>query len=254
MDSGQINIYKSWSAPLFLFRDALLTVIYPQACKICEKNVESRAEGFICRTCWQKTRIFDGNQILCEKCGLFLKDGVSEFETFCRRCDEHFYDRAKAAGFYEKALSASLLNLKKTPFVPQILQDIFIRAFERSGFTDASMIIPVPISKRRLKERGFNQSLILAEILAKASGIKMNADVLKRKGHTAKHRAAMDRKSRFDSVENVFEVKIPQLIRGEKVLLIDDVFTSGATVSNCAKALKESGAKKIYVLTVARVS
>jgi predicted amidophosphoribosyltransferase len=68
------------------------------------------------------------------------------------------------------------------------------------------------------------------------------------------HRATMDNKARETSVKNAFEVKRPKLIEGENILLIDDVFTSGATVSNCAKVLKEKGAGKVYILTVARTA
>ncbi len=75
---------------------------------------------------------------------------------------------------------------------------------------------------------------------------------LVRKIHTPMHRAAMDNKAREISVKNAFDVKRPKLIEGETILLIDDVYTSGATVSNCAKVLKEKGASKVYVLTIAK--
>lgn len=253
MKNVQTKISRNFlSAPLTLFQNAILTVIYPQACKICEKSVESCSDDLICRKCWRTTRIFNGNEILCRKCGAFLKEGFSEFETFCRRCDSHFYDEAKAVGIYEKALLVSLLNLKNSPFVPDTLQKLFTRAFENSSFRDSTIIIPVPLSKRRFKERGFNQASILADVLSKASSIKSNDKILKRKLHTSIHRAGMDAKSRFKSVENAFEVTSPKLIKDARVLLVDDIFTSGATVSSCAQVLKQNGAEKVYVLAAAR--
>jgi len=112
----------------------------------------------------------------------------------------------------------------------------------------------VPLSKKRRLERGFNQAEVLAKILAKQTCIKLDEKSLVRKIHTPMHRAAMDNKAREMSVKNAFEVKRPKFIEGERILLIDDVFTSGATASNCAKTLKDKSAKSVNVLTIARVA
>jgi ComF family protein len=232
--------------------DSLLAVVYPQACQICENSVENSSEGIACGDCWQKTRIFSGAETLCHKCGEFLHENPTDFETFCRRCDEHFYDAARAVGIYENALSASIVHLKNEPFVARNLQKLFLSAFENSSFQDAAKIIPVPLSRKRLLERGFNQAAVLARILAKHTKIDLDEKSLVRSVHTPMHRAAMDRKAREMTVKNAFEVKRPKLIEGENILLVDDVFTSGATVSNCAEVLKKKGANKVYVLTLAR--
>lgn len=234
------------------FFDPFLTLIYPQACQICEKSVENQADGSVCAKCWQETHIFINEETLCSKCGTFLKDSRSDFETFCRRCNEDFYDSAKAIGAYEKALLISILNLKHTPYIPSKLGNLLFKTFSNSNFQDTTIIIPVPLSKKRLAERGFNQAELLAESLAKQTGLTLDKTSLKRKIHTEKSRRGMDRKSRMESVKNAFEVVRPRLVEGENIILIDDVFTSGATVSNCAKALKKSGAAKVYVLTAAR--
>lgn len=232
--------------------DSLLTVVYPQACAICEQNVENSADGVACEFCWEKTRVFSGEETLCQKCGAFLREGKTDFQTFCRRCDEHFYDSAQAAGIYEHALAASILNLKTEPFVSANLKNFLIDAFENSAFQDAELIVPVPLSKKRFLERGFNQAAVLAQILAKHTKIDLDGQSLARTVHTPVHRAAMDRKARELTVKNAFEVKRPKLIENKTILLVDDVFTTGATVSNCAKVLKKKGADKVYVFTVAR--
>lgn len=232
--------------------DSLLTLIYPQTCQICEESVESRADGNVCASCWNKTRIFKGNETLCAKCSAFLNDSRSDFETFCRRCDDDLYDSAKAVGSYEQALLVSILRLKHTPFVPLRLGQILFETFQNSDFQNVNLIIPVPLSKKRLSERGFNQADFLAASLARQTGLSLDKTSLKRKIHIEKSRRGMDRKSRIESVKNAFEVVSPRLIDGKKILLIDDVFTSGATVSNCAKALKKAGAERVYVLTAAR--
>ena len=189
---------------------------------------------------------------MCGKCGRFLHAKPTGFETFCHLCDEHFYDTAHAVGIYENALAAAILNLKREPLVAKHLQNLFISRFQNSDFQDASLIIPVPLSKKRLLERGFNQAEVLAAILAKATGIKSDEKSLVRRLHTPMHRAAMDNKARAMSVKNAFEVKRANFIKNEIILLIDDIFTSGATVSACAKILKENGAKKVYVFTLAK--
>lgn len=232
--------------------DSLLAVAYPQACQICEQSVENSIDGVACRQCWEKTRIFSGAETLCAKCGRFLHENPTNFQTFCHQCDEQFYDAASAVGIYEFALSASVLNLKREPFAAKKLKQLFVSRFENSAFQDAAKIIPVPLSKKRLLERGFNQAEVLAEILAKQTSARLDKETLIRQIHTPMHRATMDKKAREKSVQNAFEVKRPKLVEGENILLVDDVFTSGATVSNCAKVLKEKGAGKVYVLTVAR--
>lgn len=234
--------------------DALLTLVYPQACQICENSVENLADGVACQPCWEKTQIFSGAETLCSKCGRFLQAKPTNLETFCHLCDEQFYDSARAVGFYKDALAASVLHLKREPFVAKRLQNLFFSRFQNSDFHDASLIMPVPLSKKRRLDRGFNQAEVLAKILARRTRIKLDEQSLVRKIHTPMHRAAMDYKAREMSVKNAFEVKRPKFVEGEKILLVDDVFTSGATVSNCAKILKENGAKQVCVLTVARAA
>ncbi len=234
--------------------DSLLTVVYPQACQICERGVEKSSDGVACNLCWERTRIFSGAETLCGKCGRFLRVESTDFQTFCHRCDEHFYDEARAVGFYEKALAASVISLKRQPLVAVKLQKLFFLRFQTSRFHDSTRIIPVPLSEKRRLERGFNQAAFLAEILSEQTNLPLDDRSLARVVHTPMHRAAMDTKARETSVKNAFEVRRPNFIKGENILLVDDVFTSGATVSNCAKALKEKGANKVYVLTVARTA
>jgi competence protein ComFC len=232
--------------------DSLLTLAYPQICYVCNNSVENKSDGVACRKCWHKTRIFSGDETLCARCSAFLQAKPTNYQTFCHKCDEHFYDAARAIGLYENALAASIIYLKKEPFVSKRLKNLFISTFENSPFEDTTVIVPVPLSKKRLLERGFNQAEVLAEILARKFNLKIDRQSLARKIHTPMHRAAMDRRAREITVENAFEVVRPNLIKDEKILLVDDVFTSGATTSYCAKALKKKDADKVYVLTLAR--
>ena len=208
-----ISNTSKFFSPLY---DSFLTLVYPQSCQICLNSVEQQADGYACRSCWEETKIFNGNETLCNKCGAFLLDTTTNAETFCRRCDDDFYDAAKAIGSYEKALLLTILTLKHTPFVPQTLSDLFYKTFLESNFQDSDLIIPVPLSAKRFSERGYNQAEKLAEKLAKQTGLTFDKISLRRKIHIEKRRAGMDRKSRLESVKNAFEIVTPRLIGGKR--------------------------------------
>jgi ComF family protein len=215
--------------------------------------VENRPDGVACAGCWQNTRIFTGAETLCDKCSAYLsEERRSDHITFCRRCDGEHFNRARAVGVYEGALYASIIHLKEKPWLAPRLAELLYKTFLDSPFSAATRIIPVPLSRRREKERGFNQAAVIANSLARKINAPADELSLVRKIHTERHRAGMDRKARQESVFNAFEVKRPRLIGGEKILLVDDIFTTGATVSNCAKALKKAGATEVNVLTIAR--
>ena len=233
-------------------KNSLLSLAYPQQCRVCERPVDQIENGVACSACWSETRIFVGKEMVCAKCGAFFQMSGVPAELNCHKCSDHFYEKARAAGIYEKALAASILDLKKHPNIPRILNRTLIAAFERNGFAVASLIVPVPLSKARQLERGYNQAGRLAEIVSNHSGIPLDTFSLERSKHTPVHRVAMDKKARELTVVNAFKVKRPKLIPGQKVLLVDDVFTSGATASACAKVLKKNGASEVNVLTLAR--
>lgn len=232
--------------------DAVLAVAYPQACQNCGGSVENLFDGVACGDCWRRTQIFSGAETLCAKCGAIQGLNETSYETFCHRCDEHFYDAASAGGVYGYALTASILHLKREPFVAPRLREIFVSRFEHSAFQNADVIVPVPLSRKRELERGFNQAAVLAKILARKTKINLDEKSLVRKVHTPMHRVGMDGKARAASVKNAFEVTRSKLLAGKTILLIDDVFTSGATISSCAETLKKNGAKKVWVLTLAK--
>jgi ComF family protein len=117
----------------------------------------------------------------------------------------------------------------------------------------ATRIVPIPLHNKRERERGFNQAAVLGRTLATLSGLPIDEQSLVRVTGMEHHSAGMDSRGRRESVKDAFEVRPQRLIEGERVLLIDDVFTTGATASACAKALRAAGAQEVFVLTVARV-
>jgi len=232
--------------------DSFLSVLYPEECRVCGGEVESLSDGVACSNCWSSTKIFTGDETLCSKCGAFLFDGRSHHDSFCHKCDDQDFDIGAAVGSYEKALAASVLSLKKTPRLFGRVKSLMTRTAERIADRDSDVIIPVPLSPRRLRERGFNQAAIIAKAVSKQLGIPMDEATLIRRVDTPMHRAGMDRKARGITVKNAFAVSRPKLIDAKNILLVDDVLTSGETVSSCAKILKKNGAARVDVITLAR--
>ena len=235
--------------------DSILTLVYPQECAVCGLEVASSRDGIACSACWNETRLFTGNETLCNKCGAFLFERSGVEGVHCQKCAQHSYDAAAALGIYEKALAASILRLKKTPQIPWRIRERLGLALNRLASTpDRTLIVPVPLSSRRMRERGFNQASVIGRVVEGMSGFPSDELSLVRNVHTPLHRAGMDRKARARTVENAFQIVRPKLVAGKDILLIDDVLTSGETASSCAQVLKESGARSVSVLTIARAA
>ena len=238
-----------------LFYDALLTVAYPQSCTICGRSVEERRFGVACEACWNATRIFSGTETICWKCGLLSEAEASSAlrdEVRCRRCETQSFTAARAIGPYEGALRTSVLELKRQPHLSQHLETLLLAVARREPLNLCGRIIPVPLHARRVRSRGFNQASILARALSRGLRLPLDEVSLVRVSSTEKYRAGLDAKGRQDTVAGAFEVRCPRLIANEDILLVDDVFTTGATVSACAEVLLAAGAKTVFVLTISR--
>ncbi|MCM3869845.1 MAG: hypothetical protein ND895_03960 [Pyrinomonadaceae bacterium] len=237
------------------FYNALLSVVYPQACSLCGGSVEDRRLGVACAGCWRETQTFAGTDIICWKCGA-LSWGTIEPEkrdrVRCRQCDGDAFTAARACGAYEGALRASVLALKREPFISQHLVNLLAETQGRAPLDRATRVIPVALHPDREKERGFNQAAVIGSALARAVQLPFDEVSLMRTVHSGRHRAGMDARGRRESVAAAFTVCYPRLIEGDRVLVIDDVFTTGATVSACAAALLAAGAEEVFVLTIAR--
>lgn len=236
--------------------DAALALVYPLRCAACGvAGVERRADVPACAACWNATTIFTGDETLCLKCGtpaqVELPPEVRE-RVRCGRCDADDYTAARAAGIYEGALRAAVLRLKREPHVGARLAELLAGVQRRPPLDAASLVMPVPLHAERIRERGFNQAASLARAVASRDRLRLDEWSLVRQRHAERHRAGMDARARRETVEDAFRVTRPRLVTGETVLLVDDVLTTGATVSACARALCEAGASEVFVLTVAR--
>jgi ComF family protein len=229
--------------------DSLFNLIFPRHCLVCNRLVEQRQLGGCCADCWNVTQFFDSESSLCNKCGLPAagpnKTGVT---IDCGQCGEHYYDRAFALGPYKDALRATVIEMKTTARLPEVLSSRMGEKVDRS----LDLIVPVPLSRNRRFERGFNQAEVIAAELSKVTGRPVDRNSLSRKVHTVLNRAGMDRKKRAKTVERAFAVVRKAPIDGKRILLVDDVFTSGSTASACAEQLLSSGAETVSVFTLAR--
>jgi ComF family protein len=227
-----------------MFGDALLTLAYPQRCAICNRSVEQRRFGVACASCWNETRIFTDDEEICWKCGA---PG-----PVCGRCVALAFTVARAVGIYKGALRDSALMLKRRPCVPRHVEELLVAAAAREPLLQSTVVMPVPLHPKRLQARGFNQASVLAQALSKGLRLPLDEVSLSRVSGSEKYRAGLDVKGRRDTVAGAFEVVHPKLVAGEDILLVDDVFTTGATVSACAEVLLAAGAKTVFVLTLAR--
>ncbi|MBK7995551.1 MAG: ComF family protein [Blastocatellia bacterium] len=236
-----------------VLKDALLTTLFPTACHVCGQLVESNDYGVACQQCWQAYQVLPTNN-LCLKCGYPFEIPSQNFPIKdCLRCRNILFSLARACGAYEGAMSASILALKTRPYLCEKLVELIQNTVQKSDFLPINLVIPIPLHLNRLKERGFNQALLIAEYASKFITVDLDNESLARVKPTIKHRVGMNVVDREDSLKGAFQVTRPRLVKGQIVLLVDDVFTTGTTISVATKALLEAGAKEVKVFTLARV-
>jgi len=257
--------------------DGLLGIAYPAECRVCGQEVESWYDGVVCAACWENpevTRFFDEG--LCEKCGMPLEAirqsasgqlGAAESNArgkidtvpkarlaSCPLCASFPFFRARACGSYSGGIEASILLLKTHPHLCARLRDNIKKNVEINNDLLASdLIVPVPLHRKRLRERGFNQAEIVAACVGRASKLPVDARPLVRIRHSGRHRAGLDSIDRQKSVGRAFSVARPDLVSGKAILLVDDVFTTGSTAAAASETLLSAGARSVGVFTLARV-
>jgi len=229
---------------------ALLTLLFPPQCLGCRGAV---AETGFCATCWSAITFLDGPGCAC--CGLPFAVAL-EGETLCAAClaEPPAFDKARAILAYDDHSRRAILALKhadRLDLVPG-----FARWLRRSGralMEDSDLIVPVPLYPLRLWRRRYNQAAELARRLARDGNRAYQPSALVRSRPTPSQGAMSSAKARRRNVLGAFRVPDPAKVKGKRVLLLDDVLTTGATVEACARALKRAGAERVHVLVLARV-
>ncbi|MEI8241819.1 MAG: ComF family protein [bacterium] len=231
---------------------AVLDLVFPRHCAGCARAVD-RPRGHICWDCFRTIELRESS--LCRLCGLLI-EGRSTHEFDCSACQEHppAFDRARSAGRFGGVLREILHQFKYggATWLRQDLADLLHGCvLARYAAEEVDLVLPVPLHRQKQRDRGYNQAALLAAALAPRLGRPYAGDVLARTRATpTQTRLHADQRRR--NVRGVFAVLAPEWVRGRTVLLVDDVMTTGATLSEAAATLKRAGAWRIWTVTVAR--
>jgi len=238
MDLGMLSMKRIVSS--------FLNWLYPDRCVFCQEIVKDCHEEY-CESCISDVRIIDKS--FCEKCGKLHK-GDTGLCYDCRK-HRHYFTQGRAMFVYDEPVKSSLFGLKffKHTWIGRKYGLLLGRFFVEQDLWEVDMIVPVPLHYGRRIERGYNQARIIADYMSPIIDVPVSHKLLSRVKATKPQKDLSDHK-RHRNLINAFKVKGDDA-RGKRVLLIDDIYTTGATIDGCAKVLKESGAVKVYFLTVA---
>lgn len=235
--------------------DSFLELLYPEknTCYICDKHDLDIKDSFICKSCLSKFHTIEG--LTCVKCNKELS-----YETedgLCKDCasGQHQFYKLMAPFHYDGLVKQCIYEYKyyNSPYYYKMFGNLLYDYMIKTGYTDFDFIISVPLHSIKRRMRGYNQSELIAKYLSEKLSIDY-INALKRNSNTVKQ-SSLSRTERLKNLNNSFSIKnktITTKLNNKKVLLIDDIFTTGATVDACCNALKCCNIQKIYVLTICR--
>lgn len=232
---------------------AALGFFYPEVCALCQDEPATAREGFVGAKCRRQARFI--RPPFCHRCGLpFEGDLTTTFECAnCRDLKLHF-SSARSAVVAKSAVREAIHHFKysRAFWFENFLADLLLQeAVPVLRGQTGSFIVPVPLHPVKRREREFNQAELLAARLSAATGIPLNASWLRRVKPTATQ-TRLRREERAANMRGAFAVRDGAALDGERIILVDDVFTTGATTNDCARALRVAGAGDVCVWTVAR--
>ena len=233
---------------------ALLDLILPPTCHICRSFIPDAGTLHICPTCRDQLPLVTSP--LCPLCGIpFIGIGNNHRCGRCLSTPPHF-DAARAHFLYEGPIRDLIHSFKynhlthlRSPLALMTLEGV--HAFLTAQ--DIHLIVPVPLHRSRLRQRGFNQAVLLGRVIARDLSLPMVPDALIRTRQT-EPQMQLSAAERRVNVQGAFSVKKTECVAGKGVLLLDDVMTTGSTMNECAKELKKAGATTVIAVTVARTA
>lgn len=231
-----------------------LHLIYPPRCTICGTHVDS--DFGLCGPCWRDTPFISG--LCCDACGVPLPGEESEQIEYCDDClvTARPWARGRAALLYKDNGRKLVLALKHGDRHDVVRPAaLWLARAARPLLTENMLIVPVPLHWMRMLRRRFNQAALLAEALAGETGLEYCPDLLIRP-HKTRSLEGMGREERFETLSGAIAThpkRIDQL-QGRHILIVDDVMTSGATLSSAVQACFSSGAEDVSILALARVA
>lgn len=219
-------------------------ILFPKFCLGCKK------EGFwMCRDCFMKINFSD--RFSCPVCEKILPDG-----KICENCRRKTkINRFFSAAKYENSLIKEAIHKLKYEFVKDLARPIstpIIEFLKQFSFDSDFLIVPIPLHGSRKRWRGFNQAEEIAREISEKIKISVISENLLRVKKTLPQVEMNGHQKRLDNIKNAFDIKNPEIFHNKKILLIDDVYTSGATMEECANVLKNAGAKEIWGIVVAK--
>jgi competence protein ComFC len=233
--------------------DTALSLFYPDACQVCGKERATAREGYVCPKCWQNLRFI--RPPFCERCGLPFEGAITtSFECAnCRDMELHFV-RARSV-IAAKGMALELIHRYKygralwfEPLFASLLIGPAAPLLRQEGW---DLIVPVPLHPMKQAEREFNQAERLARRLGRATEIPISTKLVRRVEPT-RSQTRLSRAERAQNVHRAFAPVDRARCGARRIVLIDDVLTTGATTSACAKVLKDCGAGEVCVWTLAR--
>jgi ComF family protein len=227
---------------LTIFKRAALNILFPQRCVSCGEEGE-----ILCRNCRKSLQIIVPP--ICPKCGKPQASGI-----ICPSCVswQNYIDGIRSPFKFEGSIREAIHQLKYNNLrcIAESLA-VLLKEYIDSNPLSVQIIVPVPLSLKRLRERGYNQSELIAKELCKLIQLPHNTDCLKRIKYILPQTRTKSVEERRENVKQAFLCK-DYTLKNNDILLLDDVSTSGATLDQCAKALKAAGASSVWGLVVAR--
>ncbi len=213
--------------------------------------------GAVCQECW--ARVMPGIGEVCSRCGYFIPSTLLFTNTplcgGCRRNLFHF-DFARSYSTFDNSLKEIVHQFKyhgRQSLARPLSSLLFQVYWNNPKELCSDLVIPIPLHKARERERGFNQSVLLARAFCRQANLVLQTGILVRHRPT-QTQAGLSRRARRLNIQDAFLVMPSRHLQDQSVLLLDDVFTTGATLNECARLLKKGGARRINVLTLARVT
>ncbi len=230
------------------FFETAITFLFPAQCKVCEMDIGIESIPYLCKGCWDSLDIV--TPPWCEICGKHDVDGVC---TMCATNPPR-YGKLRTVAFYDAILQKiiHLYKFEKRRTLAKHLSYIMVKHRPKDcDFNEYDYILPIPLHKNRLRERGFNQSALIAQGISNEVGIDICTNALVRNKNTSPQ-SSLTRDARQTNIVGAFGIKNRNLIKGKRILILDDVFTTGATVNEAVNMLWNEDPVEIDVLTLAR--
>lgn len=232
---------------------ALAELLFPSLCLSCGRVLSGRGKHSFCPECY--TRIRFVTDPICPSCGIPypVEEGP---DHACGECilRPPLIGTVRSLGVYESVLHELIHSFKyggNLALGERLGRLMAEHEYPSFRIRDYSLILPVPLHPRRLRQRGYNQSVILAREISKRNGVAMNFRALRRIVDTDSQ-TGLKKKERRSNIRHAFSLPDPEAIRGRRVLLVDDVYTTGSTLGECARVLLDGGVEAVGALTLAR--